>query len=378
MKQKCELLICGDICPTPDTEVFYENGDAKGLFNNIIGLTREADVTIGNLEFPLTDIGHGIKKIGPVLKGKRNYIKVLKKAGFNVLGLANNHIRDCGNEGVISTLECCREENIRSVGAGENLKLARKPLIIEQNGWIIGIVAFAEHEFNAATRLNAGAYIFDVYYSLKEIQKLKAKVDYLIVLNHGGIEYYTYPSPLLQTKCRALIEAGADFVTCQHSHCIGTEENYKGGRILYGQGNSLFGYSEDNPNWNEGLLIRLTLDNKKIPLMNVEYIPIEMTNKGAVLASDSRSKMILNAFRERSKIVVSERDINKKWDEFCDLQRAVYLPLLFGLGRYITFLNRMFNNAIFRRFYSKKKLDITYNLIRCESHNEVVKTILSK
>lgn len=378
MKQKCELLICGDICPTPDTEVFYENGDAKGLFTNIIDLTREADVTIGNLEFPLTDIGRGIKKIGPVLKGKRNYIKVLKKAGFNVLGLANNHIRDCGNEGVISTLECCIEENIKSVGAGENLELARKPLIIEQHGWIIGIVAFAEHEFNAATKLNAGAYIFDVYYSLKEIQELKAKVDYLIVLNHGGIEHYAYPSPLLQTKCRALIEAGADFVTCQHSHCIGTEENYKGGRILYGQGNSLFGYREHNPSWNEGLLIRLTLDNNKIPIMNVEYIPIEMTNKGAVLASDSRSEVILNAFRERSKIVVSERDVNKKWDEFCELQKAVYLPLLFGLGRYITFFNRMFNNAIFRRLYSKKKLSVTYNLIRCESHNEVIKTILSK
>ena len=66
------------------------------------------------------------------------------------------------------------------------------------------------------------------------------KCDYTIVLYHGGKEYYRYPSPNLQRVCRYMIEKGTDLVICQHSHCIGCEENYLSGKIVYGQGNFIF------------------------------------------------------------------------------------------------------------------------------------------
>lgn len=69
--------------------------------------------------------------------------------------------------------------------------------------------------------------------------------DYTIVLYHGGKEHYRFPSPNLQKYCRKFIEKGANIVICQHSHCIGCEENYKNGKIIYGQGNFLFDDSDD-------------------------------------------------------------------------------------------------------------------------------------
>ena len=33
---------------------------------------------------------------------------------------------------------------------------------------------------------------------------------------------------------------GADLVICQHSHCIGSREDYGKGTIIYGQGNFIF------------------------------------------------------------------------------------------------------------------------------------------
>ena len=74
---------------------------------------------------------------------------------------------------------------------------------------------------------------------------------------HGGNEGYPYPSPRLMDTCRFLVEQGANAVICQHSHCVGCYEEYRGGHIVYGQGNLIFDASIPPPGWNEGVLVRL-------------------------------------------------------------------------------------------------------------------------
>ena len=45
------------------------------------------------------------------------YVDALKKAGFNLLCLANNHIMDRGEQGILNTLENCRKLGVDTVGA---------------------------------------------------------------------------------------------------------------------------------------------------------------------------------------------------------------------------------------------------------------------
>ena len=97
---------------------------------------------------------------------------------------------------------------------------------------------------------------------------MKAQCDYAIVLYHGGKEYYRYPSPNLQKTCRKLVEKGADLVICQHSHCIGCEEKYQDGTIVYGQGNFLFDHG-DNEYWNTSLLVQIKDDGQ------INYVPLK-------------------------------------------------------------------------------------------------------
>jgi len=125
MKKSSEIIICGDLCPTQDTLKYFEAQDGRGLFNNVLHVLERADLVVGNLEFVLTDTPRPIQKIGPVLYGKSNYIKTLKSAGIQAVSLANNHIKDCGEEGVLSTMQCCIENNIDFFGAGSNLKEAK-------------------------------------------------------------------------------------------------------------------------------------------------------------------------------------------------------------------------------------------------------------
>ncbi len=374
MKKTTNILICGDICPTKDTEHFFDQNNAEALFNDVLPVLKQADVLIGNMEFVITDQCTPAIKTGPVLHGKTHFIDIFKEVGFTALGLANNHIKDCGPEGVLSSLETCKKNHILTVGAGNNEKEAKKPLIIEKNGWKIGLMAFAEHEFNAAYKNEPGANLLDVFNDFDQVKEFKKQVDYLIVLYHGGIEYYEYPSPLLQKKCRKMVDSGADYVVCQHSHLIGTKETYNNGTILYGQGNTVFGYREGNDSWNQGLLVSITLSGNK---KETNHILIKATTKGINLGTETEQDKIKIILKERAQKIKEPDFIEQKWKQFCNDKKALYLPLLYGKSRYFNKLNRMLHNKLIDLIVSPKKKMITHNLIRCESHNEVIQTILN-
>jgi len=373
MKESAQIIVCGDLCPTDDTRGKFASENEKGLFNNVLPTFLSSDLLIGNLEFPLITNGVGISKTGPILKGDDNFINVFKKSNFDVLSLANNHIKDCGEKGVINTIKVCKENDIDTVGAGENIAQAKIPLIKTVNGWKIGIVAFSEQEFNIAKKNEAGANFLDPYEDFDTIKKVKEQVDYLIVIYHGGIEYYKYPSPLLQKKCRRMVEAGADVVTCQHSHCIGTHEKYQEATILYGQGNTLFGYRRGSDSWNEGLLLKIKLTEEG---NKVDFLPTEINEEGLSFMDDISAKMRLQVLDSDSEKISDKKFIDESWLKFCKDKKALYLPLFFGLGRVPVHLNRLMKNKLIKLFYSKKRRSTALNIIRCEAHNEVIQTIL--
>ena len=240
MAKEIKITILGDICPTSDTLSYFDSNNSKGLFGDVLSEIKTADFSLCNVEFPLIDNGKPAIKTGPILSGKAAYSELFKDAGFNLVSLGNNHIKDYGEKGVLSTLKAFEDIGIPTLGAGENIQEAKKPYITEVNGIKLGVLTYAEQEFNTASVSEAGASYLDPYEDFEQITNLKKQVDFLIILYHGGIEYYENPSPELQKKCRKMIASGADFVTCQHSHCIGTFEAYQGGEILYGQGKQCF------------------------------------------------------------------------------------------------------------------------------------------
>lgn len=377
--KEISVMICGDICPTEDIFSHFNDGTPEKLLPCIMPLLESADVLVGNLEFSLSNEFTPAVKTGPTLHAYPRCINFFEKLNFDALSLANNHIKDCGAKSVLETIDICNSANIDTFGAGKNQDEAKKPYIVNKNGIKLCIVSFSEHEFNAAYEDEAGAAVFDPYFDLERIKKLKESNDVLILLYHGGIEHYRYPSPELQKKCRRMVDMGVDFVVCQHSHIIGTEESYKHGRILYGQGNSIYGYREGNKAWNQGLLVHLTVlkDLNGIDF-KVNYVPIEATENSLELLDPSSTSILLNDFMEHSSFIQDSNYIETKWLEFCESKKSLYLPQLYGFNRVFNKLNRIVNNNLINSLFNEHKKMITHNLIRCESHNEVIQTILSK
>lgn len=372
-----KIVIFGDVCPVADTLNGFESGNPYEILSeDILEIIKNSDLTLGNLECVFTDDPRPAKKAGPVLNAPTSCIKTLSHAGFNAFSIANNHIRDCGGAGVEETIHACESAGISTFGGGKNNIEAKKPYIIDIKGKKIAFVSFAEHEFNAVSDTTYGAAILDVYEDFDRLRALRASVDHLVVLYHGGIEYHPYPSPLLQKRCRAMVRAGADLVLCQHSHCIGSYEEYEGATILYGQGNNLFGYRANSLEWNTGLIVELQYFDGSF---RVGYLPCR-TNSDSILSllHGKDSKDILSDLRCRSMKIRDAEFIDKEWMKFCSNAESLYLSLAYGWNRYLIYINRKFNGRLLKWVYGQRKRNITHNLIRCESHHEVMRTILTK
>lgn len=366
-----KMLFLGDICPDNNyRRLFDEN--AYGAFSaESVTFFKTHDFVLANLECPATLSIRAITKTGPNIGAHPNDIKVLKNCGINNLSIANNHILDFGDEGVVETIDVCNKEGLNLVGGGLNKKDASEPLIAECEGMKVGILAFAEEEFNLVTSELPGALHFDPYESLEAIANLKKTVNRVVILYHGGIEYYKYPSPELQKKCRTMIRAGADLVLCQHSHCIGTIEQYQERNIMYGQGNTCFGWRKGTECWNEGLAVEYQPEDNSINLRL-----LEATENSVELVDSCKSDLRVEEIIKDSEHCYDSEFLKEEWLAFCRSMKSLNLPLLYGKSKLYNRINRLVGNRLIDCCYGDTAKMIALELIRCEAHLEVMKTIL--
>lgn len=370
-----QIIIGGDLVPTKSNVKLFSESNLKSLLGNeLLDIWDAADVRIFNLEVPLADEETPIFKNGPNLIAPTKSIKGIKALNPTVLTLANNHILDQGEKGLKRTMDLLKENEIPFVGAGNKLTEASKPYLFERDGIRVGVYACAENEFSIARDDTAGANPFNPLESLDHIDKLKKECDYLIVLYHGGKEHYRYPSPNLQRVCRKIVEKGADFIVCQHSHCIGSYEEYNGSTIVYGQGNFIFDYSE-NVLWNTSILIQIDIEKD----VKINYVPIEKDKNGIKVAIGNEKKEILNEFNERSNNIKNEQFVNMKFKELAKDNQRQYLYTFSNFGRIFRNLDRiLFRSVFFKYSYNKNKRIAMQNYLECESHRDLLLEIVKQ
>lgn len=367
------LLIAGDLVPTKTNfDLFRKANIIELLGAELFALWNSAENRIFNLEVPLADKENPIIKCGPNLAAPTSAIFGIKALNPSLITLANNHILDQGFQGIESTMRILKENVLPYVGAGKNLSEATKPHIFFHCGMKVGVYACAEHEFSIATENMVGANPFDPFESLDHINHLKSLCDYVIVLYHGGKEHYRYPSPNLQKACRKMVQKGADLVICQHSHCIGCFEMYEDSTIIYGQGNFIFDRSK-NDFWKTSLLIKVTFENG----ICIDYIPIVKIGNGVRLAKDQTAENILASFYQRSKEILQNGFIERKYQEFAENNILFYFRHFAGLGKWLSMIDRIILKGMLVRWkYSQMQVMAIRNYIECEAHRELILAVL--
>ena len=352
-----KALLLGDVSPTIENCEYFETCDIPALFTDTLPLFEGNDINLVNMECALTDTPSPIEKIGPAISAPTATAKVMQSVGVNYCTLSNNHFFDHGIAGVKSGLAALQAAGITTTGFGENYQDSRRNLVIEKNGEKITIVAVCEHEYTYALEDRMGSRPFDEIDTLEDIREAKKAADRVIVLYHGGKEMCRYPSPRLVKVCRAMIRAGADVVLGQHSHCIGCYENYKGGHILYGQGNFHFVKATKDPAnqdmWDTSLAVHYDTKTNEIA-----FTPITRageTAPGITLAKGNLKQRLLEEFSQRNAQIL-DGSWYEGWVEFCESKREIY--------------TRVLSNA-FKEESTERQNQLFAHYLDCEAHSDV-------
>lgn len=366
MEQIHNIIIVGDLFPTEQNVSFFLNGDVESLFGKeIVNLFANADYRVCNLEGALTNHPDKCKKTGPVKVVATSAIAAYKKLGINCCMLANNHATDGGHQGLIDTMKTLDDAGINYIGAGKNEKEIIRSFVKELGGMRIGFYNVSETMYNKPTKDKAGAWLYDEYVVCKELEQLKKECDYLIVIYHGGIEKFPYPSPEMRKRFHRMADCGADMILAQHTHCVGCEEWYNGSYLLFGQGDCLLkNYAPGLTD--SGLIIELDVSEGKV---DIKKHLVKSVDNLFVRYDD---KQDFAAFEERSRLLQNEEYIRQQLQKFCDGELRLYFRAFKSPTKIMMRLARLFPKTYKKWIYRYNVRDLMFTLhtLRSEQNRE--------
>lgn len=214
----------GGIYEGSTAEKFKSYAEKNGFgyyFENVYDILNRDDLTIANLEGVLIESGKVRNNRPFILQGYPEYIEILTLGSVEAVNLANNHTKDFEEAGIESTHALLEEAEIDYFGFGPEA-------IVEIKGKKIGLLGYTVWESEGK----------DI---IKDIKRMKAETDLVIVSMHGGNEKAYKPTSEMIKYCRGAADAGADLVLGHHTHRVNGIENYNGTTIVYSLSNFVFG-----------------------------------------------------------------------------------------------------------------------------------------
>ncbi len=293
-----DLRAVGDIMLARYVGELIARDGAAAPFTKI-GDLLTGDLTVGNLESPLTGRRDTLRP-GPYrFLADPAMAPILASVGFDALGLANNHSLDAGPAGLADALASLNATGISPLGAGASERAALAPAVLRANGLRVALLAlndvadpadgpvvlapaadpaWANPDF---ARCGAGCPAGRAWLgpaALGAVSAARSQADAVVVLVHWGLEYAAEPSARQRAWAGRLVVAGADLLLGAHPHISQPAELVtSGGRsgfVAYALGNFIFDGPVD-PAHSGGTALRVLLDRDGVAL--VAAMPLDVT-----------------------------------------------------------------------------------------------------
>jgi poly-gamma-glutamate synthesis protein (capsule biosynthesis protein) len=205
------------------------------------------DGLFANLEAPVSAEERNSSKKAFLFADPVVTLSLLKKLNVVCVSLANNHILDCGREGLARTISLLDDAGIYHSGAGLTAAQAA-PVIFPFAGKRVAFAAYNHASTNPGRDQYPDLFLssFDLPPVTAEITGLKQKADIIIVSIHWGTDYSFYHEPWQKDAARRMAEAGADIIMGHHSHTLQPFESLGSSQVFYGLGSLAFGDFERN------------------------------------------------------------------------------------------------------------------------------------
>ena len=272
MKKKTSLIFTGDIGFDRYMDKKWE--DEELLSKEVLDFLHSADHVIANVEGPLVrqetnSVTEGVQQLLHTMNPEAT--KVFRNMHADIWNLCNNHMMDAGDMGVECTLREAKAFGATTVGAGMNLEEACKPVILDEAGGIGMFSVGYRRGCKPAGEGKAGCLLWNELELIqKNIDEIKSKCRWCIIISHGGEEFTSLPSPYTRDRYHMFLEMGADIIVSHHPHVPMNYELVEGHdhintdkpitkAIFYSLGNFIFDtdYQRAQYNTEKGLLVKL-------------------------------------------------------------------------------------------------------------------------
>lgn len=260
---------------------YFKNKCSKCVVDdNIIKFFINSDYVVANIETPITNCLSENKKIINIFSSPES-AKNLVSMHMNIWNLCNNHLDDCGIDGIRDTVYIAKNSQCIPLGVGdvESSKVP-EPVIVESNDCRVGLISVSDDYFDfpfILTWKNA-----DVLNQI--IQNLRHEVNYIVAVFHEGREFSTMPTPQERKRYKELLNMGVDIVVAHHPHVVQNYEKVGNKIIFYSLGNFIFDieYQRRFNYTDVGMLLKIHFAKLGFTW---EYLPVKLDrSKGIILA----------------------------------------------------------------------------------------------
>ena len=300
------LLFTGVIVPARCVQAEIDaRNNASYVYDNVRQLIQGADLAVGTLNATLSDYPpHTGCRYTYVLISDARSAVAAGEAGFDVMSVATNHIKncgigDCGDRAFLDTLGNLRANAILPVGAGEDLAEALQPVVIEIQGVRFGIVSLGMVEpMTYATDDTPGIAELTDENLRAAIADARQQADVVIVMPHWGPEDTPNPNEYQLHFAQVAVQAGADLVVGNHTHVVQAIEQIDGIDVFYGLGNFIFDQSWDLAH-QQGVILLAHFEGHDY--VGYELIPTHVDGNGTVhIAGADEAAQVLQRIEEAS------------------------------------------------------------------------------
>ncbi len=272
----------------------------NGISPDMLAMLQKVDILVANNEFPFTDRGTPTEEKAYTFRADTGTVSYLHDMGVDAAVLANNHIYDFGEVGLLDTLDTLEGAGIPYVGAGRNLKEASAPVYYIVNDMKIALVAATQIErldnpdTKGATQETAGVFrCWDPELLYETVKLAKENSDFVIVYIHWGTENVSEPDWAQLEQAPKLAEAGADLIIGDHPHCLQGITYFDDTPVIYSMGNFWF-----NSKTVDTGMVKVTINRDG--LKSFQFIPAVQSDCRVNLAAGEEKERILSYMRDLS------------------------------------------------------------------------------
>ena len=251
-------------------------------------LTTSHHLAVANLEAPLAGARPALEKAVALISSP-DRAAVLKRAGFGLVSIANNHIRDAGCEGLADTVTALDRASVMHVGI-ESREAPRGVSVTLEGRRLLFLAASSDGRDEHGYRILPT----DATILVPIVSSAARTHEDVIVLLHWGIEHAEFPRPDQRVLARALIDAGARAIVGSHPHRIQGIEHHAGRPIFYSLGDFQFPRLEENAAIRqEDLGVAVSLCIRENDETSYDLIPVRIDPEGRPRAPETNDQAVL-------------------------------------------------------------------------------------